>query len=287
MNKILVIGSVNIDFVFTTDRMPFQGETISGNDFNIFDGGKGANQAIAASRYGAIVDFVGAVGEDEFANRSLNNLEKNGVNTKRVIKLKQSHTGVANILINNSDNRIIIVEGANLMINDDYFDFDQLISQEYNYVLIQSEIPCESIKKIIDICNQKEVKVVYNPAPFKDIGNHFLQLDYMTPNETEFAELCKIQCIDSLLAAGVTIIKTCGADGVEVINQDKIIKIPAPKVEVVDTTGAGDTFNGVLTACLANFDNIEEAATIAVNCASYSTTKLGAQSAMPVRGGIC
>lgn len=287
MSKILVIGSINIDFVFETNRVPLQGETVSGENFNVFDGGKGANQAIAASRYGASVDFVGAVGNDEFATRSIINLENNGVDTKEVIKLTHTHTGVANILVNNNDNRIIIIEGANSKINEQNFNFEKLINNNYSYVLIQSEIPSETIERVIDICKQKEIKVIYNPAPFKDIGEKFLLVDYITPNETEFNELIRKYSIDKLLASGVTIVKTCGSEGVEIYEKNKVSKVTAPEINVVDTTGAGDTFNGVFSAGLASGLNVSESAENAVKCASYSTTKLGAQSGMPFKGEIC
>lgn len=287
MNKILIIGSINVDFVFDTDRIPKQGETIIGKNFKIFDGGKGANQAIAASRFGAEVDFVGAVGEDEFSTRAINNLQSNGVNIDRVMAIENINTGVANIMLNDSDNRIIIVEGANLKIDDSNFNFDSLITTDYKLVLIQSEIPIESIKKIIEICKQKQIKIIYNPAPFKNIEHHFLEVDYITPNMTEYEELIQVQSLDALLAGGVTIIKTCGEDGVQLLSDDLNLIVAAPKVEVVDTTGAGDTFNGVLAACIADSRSIEEAIRLAVKCASHATTKLGAQSAMPQKGELC
>lgn len=270
MKKLVVIGSINVDLFIKTDKIPDVGETLLGNDFSILQGGKGANQAVAASRLGADVSFIGAVGNDENGTLALSNLNNEQIDTSCVTVFDNVPTGVANVISCNGDNSIIVVPGANSLVDDRYVEMmkDKIISSDI--ILLQNEIPVSGIKKAIEIANEHSKTVIYNPAPFIKEANQLSTLvTYCTPNEIEASEM-KIN--DNLIV-------TLGEKGVKF--KDEIY--PANKIDVVDTTGAGDTFNGALCASLAAGNKIGTAIQFGINASGIAIQSVGAQTGMPYR----
>lgn len=280
MKKVLVIGSTNYDLVVQVDEIPLIGQTVIGSRIDYYFGGKGANQAVAASRLGADTTFVSCVGNDEYGRLCLDNLKSNGVNCQYVKTVDES-TGLAIINVSPSDNNIVVVPGANSLVS-----IDDLGISKYDLVVLQNEINTLTTQEIILKCYQVGVEVLYNPAPYINIGEVMHKVKYLTPNETEFALLSQDYDIEELLASGVIIIMTCGKDGIKVIKSEEEYQVAALSVDVVDTTGAGDTFNGALAAFICqdgfNLDSIKKA----VKCASISITKSGAQGGMPFKEDI-
>ncbi len=272
--KLLVIGSINIDLVIDTKILPKKGETVVGKSFKTFPGGKGANQAIAASRFGAKVDFLGCVGEDEFGTKMIDNLKANKVGISLISKSKVLPTGTAIITLNEGDNSIIVIPGANSAVNKKFIKKHEKKILQYNYILIQNEIDKSAIEEIIRICNNKEINIVYNPAPIEKIDNKTIhRINYITPNETEYQELLNF----GLEIEKKKIIITKGKYGVQYMGNI----IGTNIVQVVDTTGAGDTFNGCFVACLMTGFPVVESIKLACKAATISTLKKGAQDGMP------
>lgn len=270
--KILVIGSINYDFVTTTKITPKLGETQLGLEFNTFHGGKGANQAVAASRFGGDVTMLGCVGNDSIGTELLKHLKEEGINTEK-ISVVESSSGVANIIVENGDNRIIVIPGANGHVNEKLLTYNKEFIKGFDIVLLQNEVD-HTVLDYICLNKQDDFILVYNPAPFKEMTQFQIDcIDYITPNETEYAELLKCGLEIEL----EKLIITCGEKGVMYKNT----MYPAPKVKAIDTTGAGDTFNGVLVAMLSKGYSIESAIETSVKAASVSVTKHGAQSGMP------
>ncbi len=270
MAKVLIIGSVNIDKYHYLNHFPTKGETIVANKSTTTFGGKGANQAVACAKFGADTSFLGAIGNDIYSEAIIENFRKNQINTDLLQTNYEHPTGTANILLSENDNIIIVTPGANLQVNENLINALEKKISEYDYVLIQNEINPSALKAIVEIKLKNSFKLIYNPAPFMEIeANLLTAIDYITPNEKEAeALLAKYQLTPEQL------IITLGADGVRYC--DQIYK--APKVNVVDTTGAGDCFNGVFVSLLAAGKPISECIQTAVNAASISVTKMGAQT---------
>lgn len=268
MKSVVVIGSINIDLFVTTNQIPQVGETLHGIDFNLFQGGKGANQAVAAARLGAPVSFIGAVGDDENGQLAINSLKTESIDTSCVKVISGISTGVANVISCQGDNSIIVVEGANGYVNSDFVATYEEKIKNSDIVLLQNEIPFSGVKKAIEIANKYNKTIIYNPAPFTEETNEVSELvSYCTPNE--------IESID--IGSKDNLIVTLGEKGVRF----KDIVYPANKVEVVDTTGAGDTFNGALCASLAKGNSIEDAIQYGINASGLAIQKAGAQTGMP------
>lgn len=273
MKKIVVIGSINIDLFIKTSKIPKVGETLHGEDFNIFQGGKGANQAVAAARLGGSVSFIGAVGDDENGKLAIESLKNEGINTDNIKIIKGVPTGVANVISCEGDNSIIVIEGANKLVNKQYVESVEKVIAEADIILLQNEVPFDAVKEAIMIGRRLDKVVVYNPAPFKSESLEVSNLvTYCTPNEIESKDMSNS---DNLII-------TLGEKGVKY----KADIYPANKVSVVDTTGAGDTFNGALCASLAKGKTIEEAIKYGINASGLAIQRLGAQTGMPYESEI-
>ena len=279
---ITVLGSINMDLVTVSELMPHQGETLLGQSFSTFPGGKGANQAVAATRLGAEVIMLGKVGSDLFGTKIRDLLKKESVNVDYVDTATQLETGTATILVSKQDNRIIVVPGANNEVTPEWVMAHEQQIKNSELLLLQLEIPLESIEKAIEIANNHGIPVVLNPAPFQILPSKLLKgLTYLTPNEHEFKQLLNHASKEDLELIKAKSIVTKGEKGVEfqVNNQQTIID--AKKVEVIDTTGAGDTFNGALAVALTKRLSLSDAVYFATVAASISITKMGAQTGMP------
>jgi ribokinase len=283
MYDIVVVGSINADLVFEADRRPNSGETLIGKDFKTVPGGKGANQAIAASRLGAKVAMMGCLGEDQNGIFLEENLKVNKVETKFIKKVKGIPSGVAGITLAEGDNSIIVVPGANYEVDKTYIDKNIEVIKSAKIVLLQLEITIEVVEYVIDICSKNKVKTILNPAPIQKLKEDTLEkLDYLTPNEHEFEILYGSKREEEMLKKHKNkLIITKGSEGVSFSDGDKVINITSNKVKVVDTTGAGDTFNGAFAYSLVKGMNIKESIEFANKAAAISVTKFGAQGGMP------
>ena len=284
MGKIVVIGSINVDLVFTSDKRPQAGETVMGKTFSLIPGGKGANQAVAASKLGADTYMIACVGNDSNGEFSLKNLNDMGVNTRGVKIVDEVPTGLANIIVADNDNSIIVIPGANYAIGKDLIDENKNLILLADMVLLQLEIPMEVVEYVVDICFENKVRVLVNPAPAAPLKKSLIdRATYITPNEHELKLIFDNLDTDEVLKKYPNkLIVTMGSKGVKYHDGKEIRVIPSNKVDVVDTTGAGDTFCGALAAALVRGDSIRDAIIFANKAAAFAVTKLGAQSGMPV-----
>ena len=284
MGKIVVIGSINVDLVFTSDKRPQAGETVMGKTFSLIPGGKGANQAVAASKLGAETYMIACVGNDSNGEFSLKNLNDMGVNTRGVKIVDEVPTGLANIIVADNDNSIIVIPGANYAIGKDLIDENKKLILSAGMVLLQLEIPMEVVEYVVDICFENKVRVLVNPAPAAPLKKSLIdRATYITPNEHELKLIFDNLDTDEVLKKYPNkLIVTMGSKGVKYHDGKEIRVIPSNKVDVVDTTGAGDTFCGALAAALVRGDSIRDAIIFANKAAAFAVTKLGAQSGMPV-----
>ena len=292
-SKIYVIGSSNTDMVVKSNFLPKPGETVIGDTFLMNPGGKGANQAVSACKLGADVTFITKVGNDMFGKKAVNNFKKIGIKTDYISIDKNNSSGVAIIMVDKSgENSISVAPGANnsLTIKDVNFIEEKLKADDY--VLIQLEIPKTVVEYLIEICNKLKVKLILNPAPFQKISDyHLSQVNTITPNEIETEYLSGIKVKDKetakkaseiLINKGIkNIIITMGEKGAFYKSSSFEGLIPTKKVSVIDSTAAGDTFNGALVAGLSMKMDMLTSIDFANNAATYSVTKLGAQSSAP------
>lgn len=280
---ITVIGSINVDMVTTTALVPEQGQTVAGKDFQIKPGGKGANQAVAAARLGADVNMIGKVGQDAYGEEMLRVLTEENVTASMVEAAPGVSTGTANIIVSNQDNRIIVVPGANHEVTPAYVErFTEEILKS-DLVLVQFEIPMETIRYILDLCSKHKIPVVVNPAPAAELPDEYWRkATYITPNETEAAQLFSKP--DAELRQKLIITK--GEQGVIYYENDREKQLPAYTVQPVDTTGAGDTFNGAFCVALSEGKSVEAAIDFANAAAALSIQKFGAQAGMPTHNEV-
>ncbi len=297
--KVTVFGSFVVDLMGRTPHLPVPGETVKGSMFKMGPGGKGFNQGVAAHKAGAEVTMVTKLGKDTFGQVALDAMKDLKMNSDRVFVTEEAETGIALILVdqNTSQNEILVVSGACNTITDEEVESISDVLEESDYLLTQLETNLSSIKKVIDIAYKNKVKVVLNTAPVQSIPDEMLSKVYLiTPNEVE-AEILTGICVDSKEAAdraanwfferGVeNVIITLGGRGVYVSSEGKSEIIPAYKVDAIDTTGAGDAFNGGLLAALAEGKNIWDAVTFANALAALSVQRLGTTPAMPTREEI-
>lgn len=270
MKKVLVIGSVNIDHVYSIEKMPLVGETMAAKSSNTFFGGKGANQAVAASVFGADTSFLGAVGDDQYKQSVINNFMDTGVNIGELAIDDQKNTGTAIIYSIDGDNSIVIERGANDSVNSQLIKSKQEYINSFDIIVVQNEIDESAISAVCEIKRDNQI-LIYNPAPYRNITSTLLEsIDFITPNETEYSEMVE----SGLSVSTEKLILTEGANGVTY----KGVNYPAVKVSPIDTTGAGDCFNGVLAACLSMDMTIAQAIEWAVKAATQSTLTLGAQN---------
>ncbi len=295
MGKIIVIGSSNTDMVIKSAVLPAPGETVLGGDFIMNPGGKGANQAVAAARLEGDVLFITKTGNDIFGRQAIQLFEKEGIDTRHIATDPDKPSGVALIMVDDhGENSISVALGANGALNKE--DIDRAASQiiSSTFVLMQLEIPLETVAYAADLAAKNSVKVILNPAPAQFLPDELLQCLYMiTPNETETELLTGIKvngeasakkAAAKLKAKGVeNVIITLGSAGAFISGADSEELIPAPTVKAIDTTAAGDTFNGALVTALSEGKSLKDAASFAVKAASLSVTKMGAQASVPYR----
>lgn len=278
---ITVIGSINMDIAIQTDIFPKQGETVLGNLFTTIPGGKGANQAVAAARLGSQVQMVGAVGKDSFGDELKSNLENENILADSVVRTSNS-TGIANILLHDQDNRIIVVPGANFDVTKDLIDENMELIKKSGLIMLQLEIPVETIEYVLEICQQFEIPVLLNPAPAGNFKREWIEkVTFLTPNETECEVMFGADYETVLKQYPNKIIVTLGGDGAAYHNGSQIVRIAGYKTTAIDTTGAGDTFNGAFAHAITSGSSIDEAVYFANIAASLSVEKFGAQGGMP------
>lgn len=288
MKKIFILGSLNMDLVIRAPYMPVAGETISGSDFIMNPGGKGANQAAACGKLGGAPIMSGCVGNDLFGEELLSTLKGHGVDVSHVRKTEGS-SGIAVIVLAEGDNRIIVDAGANALVTHD--DIESLLSEASrgDIFLTQLENPCEVVGYALKRAKEKGLYTVLNPAPWNDgIKPYLSYIDMMTPNETELELASGDADVDGglakLRALGIeTVIVTLGSRGYRIYDGKRDLRGSCIKVDVVDTTAAGDTFSGVLVAELARGVELESAAAFASKCASIACTRHGAIRSVPER----
>lgn len=281
--KVLVIGSINVDFVIDTHRIPDKGETIFANQYKILPGGKGANQAVAAARLGAQVTFLGKIGTDIFNDIALQNFKSANINTTYIQKV-EGNTGCATIIIDHQDNRILNVPGVNQTFIKN--DISKDLINEHDIILIQNEINKDIVDHIIDLAYESHKIIIYNPAPYieKMSEDMLKKITYLTPNEIEVESLFGKNYKIIMEKYPEKIIVTLGEQGVKFFSNGKYEQFLPDKVKVVDTTGAGDTFNGALAAYLSMHMNLKDAIMKAEIAATESVKKFGAQDSMPWKG---
>ncbi|NLK27647.1 MAG: ribokinase [Clostridiales bacterium] len=282
--KLGVVGSINMDMIVTADKIPLKGETIKGNEISYIPGGKGANQAVAASRLGADVEMFGCVGNDEHGKILKDNLRKENINIDHIQTVENVPTGLAIITVAEQDNCIIVIAGANDYVDIPYVESIKESLLQCDMVLLQHEIPQATVEYVIDLCHKHNVKVILNPAPAREIRKEIIEkVDFLTPNEHEAKVIFgDIETNELLKKYPEKLIITQGSRGVSVaLKNGEIVNVPARKAKVVDTTGAGDTLNGAFTVAIAEENNIVSALRYANIAASLSTEKFGAQSGMP------
>jgi ribokinase len=276
---VTVVGSINMDLVTIASRFPSQGETILGEEFHLIPGGKGANQAVAAARLGVDVHMIGAVGTDAFGTELLRSLEKEGVHIDNVKPVTDKGTGIASITISEQDNRIIVVPGANHALRPEDIDRCEERIAKSDVCVLQLEIPLSVVERAVLLAKKHHVRVILNPAPAQPLPRELVEkVDFLTPNEHERNII--FENIDAAAFADKVIV-TEGARGVTIQKDGKPMLIPGFRVPVVDTTGAGDTFNGALAVALSKGMSLEDACRFANAAAALSVTKLGAQGGMP------
>ncbi|MBB5264955.1 ribokinase [Catenibacillus scindens] len=289
MKKIAVIGSINMDMTVQTQRHPKVGETVAGHHLSYIPGGKGANQAVAAARLGGDVTMFGCVGDDIFSGRLIDNLAKNNVDTRHIRSVSKTSCGIAMITVAQKDNTIIVIAGANQYVSREYISQEKENILQADIILLQNEIPFETVAYAADMAWKHGKTVIYNPAPFLPVPQNFMnKITYVTPNEHEAALLYgEDQSIEQMLekSKGKAII-TLGDQGAAAWINARSVFIPPRPANVTDTTGAGDTFNGALACGLSQGQTLEEALRFANTAASLSTEKMGAQTGMPDRAAV-
>lgn len=300
MSKIVVVGSFNLDMTVKVANLPKPGETLKGGAFHQAFGGKGANQALAAARFGGDVKFIAKVGNDSFGENFVHFFEHEDIDTSCIFKDKDNPSGVAFITVNsNAENCIVVAPGANAALSVADIEKVKPEIEAAEIVLIQLEIPLDVIEYVIQIAAVKGIKVILNPAPVPTESlpaSIFKSIYAITPNETEAEMLSGIKITDVNSAKkaaqvihekGVAlVIITLGKKGALIYNNGQFELIPGIKVNAVDTTAAGDVFNGVLTAAIAEGEKIEDAILSANAAGALSVTRMGAQTSIPFRKEI-
>ena len=283
--KIAVVGSLNMDMVVTAPRIPLKGETITGQALHFVPGGKGANQAVALGRLGADVSMFGCVGEDDFGRQLIHTRAANGVKADQVRTLQGQTTGVAMITVGDGDNSIVVVPGANGLVDRTYIESIQDELLQSQMVILQLEIPLDTAVYVIDLCHRAGIAVLLNPAPAQELSPDLIEkLTFITPNEHEAAIVFADQgdYRELLRRYPEKLIITQGSAGASFASQNgEVHQIPASPATVVDTTGAGDTFNAALAYAWSQAMTLETALVFANCAAGLSTEKFGAQGGMP------
>jgi ribokinase len=296
--SIVVVGSTNTDMVIKTTKLPLPGETILGGDFLMNPGGKGANQAVAAARLNGIVTLVAKTGEDVFGLQTRNLFKAENLNTDYLYSDPDSPSGIALITVDDhAENCIVVAPGANARLLKADIDLAKEAIRQAGIVLMQLEIPLETVIYTAKLAFSAGKKVILNPAPAQPLPDELLKMLYLiTPNETEAELLTGIPVTDMqtaekaarlLLDKGVqVVIVTLGSKGALLVAGSQCQLVPAFPVEAVDTTAAGDCFNGALAVAIAEGSDLISSITFANKAASISVTRMGAQASAPYRDEV-
>lgn len=292
-SPVVVVGSANMDMVVSCERFPGPGETVLGTDFGMYPGGKGANQAAACGRLGGEVRFVSRMGRDVFRDRLTASLREKGIDLSHVVVDEDEPTGVALISVDTTgENEIIVASGSNMRLSPEDVRAHRQAFEAARVVVLQLEIPLETVMEAAREGKQAGAQVILNPAPARELPDDLLSyVDVLTPNESEAALLSGMPIADAesaeraarkLIERGVRcVILTMGARGALLITDSTTRHFPALHVHAVDATGAGDAFNGALAFGIARGEDIEAAIERAVSVAAFSVTRKGAQPSMP------
>ncbi len=284
MKKIFVVGSINTDLVISTPKMPQIGETITGSNFFMAHGGKGANQAVAAARLGGKVIMCGCVGYDSFGKEAIDSFKKDGIDTSHVKTVKGVSSGTAIIIIEDGNNRIILDKGANGCLTEQ--DIDETLEQaeKGDIYLTQLENPIRIIGYGLKKAKEKGLFTILNPAPAnKEIMPYLMYCDVITPNETETELLGGEKELRGKIG---TLLITLGSKGFKIIDKDGERTYPCQKIKAVDTTAAGDTLCGGLVSRLSKGDNIDKAGQFGSKAATIACTRKGAQPSIPFESEV-
>jgi len=296
--KILVLGSSNVDLILRVPRFHHPGETIRADNLTTVFGGKGANQAVSAARLGGKVTFVTKRGNDLFGNQAVGLLMREGIDTQFVVKDSELPSGVALITVDsNGENSIVVAPGSNGNLLQEDIPAKLFETGRFEILLLQLEIPLSTVEYSAITAAANRIKVILNPAPAQKLSDNLLKHTWLiTPNETEAEILTGITVSDITTAENAAIsfqekgvknvIITMGAAGAYVKSESFTGMVPGIKVKAVDTTAAGDVFNGALAVALAEGKDLKEAAAFANKAASISVTRLGAQASAPYRNEI-
>ena len=296
--KIIIVGSTNMDMVVKTTHIPVPGETVLGGSFFMNPGGKGANQAVAVARLGGDVTFVSKMGNDVFGKQSFQLMDEEGIDTRYIVSDDELPSGVALITVDEAgENSIVVAQGANanLLASDIQPALNEI--EQFSILLLQLEIPMSTVEFIAVRASQKNILVILNPAPATKLSDQLLQhIDILTPNESEASILSGIPITDmesakkaaqAIHELGVkSVIITLGPLGALILDQGAFHLVRAKQVETVDSTAAGDVFNGGLAVALAEGKSLVEAVDFACEAAAFSVTRLGAQSSIPYRNEL-
>ena len=297
-DRIIVVGSTNMDMVVKTNHIPEPGETVLGGDFFMNPGGKGANQAVAIARLGGDVLFISKIGDDIFGKQSIQLFEEEGIEISGLVPDDSGPSGVALITVDkDGENSIVVAPGANanLLPGDVESTLEQL--SDVGFMLMQLEIPMSTVLKAAEYGKKNNILVILNPAPVNDeVFQVFPFIDIITPNakEAEMLTGIPVNSIESAEKAARTIrekgvkqvVITMGKMGALVLDDSDVAFIPATEVQTVDTTAAGDAFNGALVVALSEGKTFVDAVTFASSAAAITVTRMGAQSAMPYRNEL-
>lgn len=295
MKKIVVIGSSNTDMVIKSERFPAPGETVIGDTFLMNSGGKGANQAVSIARLKGNVTFISKIGDDVFGKRSIELYKSEGINTTHIFIDSQNPSGVAIISVDSyGENCIVVAPGANACLSVNDMEKIQSVIETGDIILMQLEIPLKTVEYVSEIAERKGIKVILNPAPAQHLPLSLLKRLYaITPNEIEAEMLSDVKvtdwesakkAADFISNKGVkNVIITLGEKGALLKENSTYYMIDAEKVEAIDTTAAGDTFNGALCVGLSEDMPLLEAVKFACKAASFTVTRMGAQSSIPYR----
>lgn len=292
---VTVVGSLNMDLIVLSPRIPQPGETIIGTGFRTAPGGKGANQAVAAAQLGAQVSMIGSVGADTFADSLLENLASAGVDRRFVTRDQGNPTGVALIVVDDrGENSIVVASGANMHLKPADLESAEGAIAQADVLLLQLEVPLDTVTRAAEIARKHQVTVVLNPAPARTLPKKLLSLvDFLIPNETETALLSSMPVSNqdeietaaaSLRALGVgNVILTLGERGALLTAAGNSELYPAFEVNPVDTTAAGDAFMGAFAVALGEGLSIPDAIRFGNAAGALATTRLGAQPSLPTR----
>ncbi len=296
MTSIAILGSLNADLVTQMDRYPDPGETVVAQSFAQFSGGKGANQAVACGRMGATVSMFGAVGKDIFATKLLQSLEESSVKYHDLLHCEDTSTGMAHIWVDaEGENSIAIVAGANARVDRDYVDTVMPGILEASWLLLQMEIPLDTMTYLLDKLPQETPKIILDPAPAQPLDQFpARRLWLITPNEHELQTLTELATVDAeriqkacrvlLEETGAnTVLCKAGSRGAYLDDGNRFQHFPGYAVRMVDSTAAGDAFNGTLAVALSEDKSLQEAIGIANAAGALCVTRPGAQQSMPWR----